>query len=82
MEIEEVKRLLRCWANDVRQRKMEHAPDAKIVTGDYKIDLGLHHFEQDSGIKIKINRVNNTNLVAGYEVVDEEKFFWFLLRWS
>ena len=79
METEEVKQLLRRWAWG--QRKMEHAPDAKFVTGDYKIDLGLHHFEQDSGIEIKINRVNNTNLIAGYEIVDEKKFFWFALKW-
>ena len=80
METAELKQLLRRWA--VGQRKMEYAPDANIVTGDYKIDLGLHHFEQDSGIEIKMNLVNNLRVISGYEIVDEKKFTWFLLRWA
>ena len=77
----ELAKLTTCWAEHVGDRKWKESPDAKVVTGDYKLDLQLHNFEQDSGIVIKLD-LDRRRTVTGYEVVDEKKWAWFLLKWS
>jgi hypothetical protein len=82
MDINEVSRLTKRWQDSVKNRKIEYAPDAKVITGDYKLDLAIHHFEQDSGMVVKLTRTGLVHLITGYEIVDEEKFTWFMLRYS
>jgi hypothetical protein len=77
----ELAKLTSRWAETVGDRRWKDAPDAKVVTGDYKLDLQLHNFEQDSGIVVKLD-LDRPRTVTGYEVVDEKKWAWFMLRWS
>ena len=77
MDGNEIAKLTSRWVDRVGARRWKDAPDAKVVTGDYKLDLQIHNFEQDSGITIKLDG----RTVTGYEVVDEKKWAWFMLRW-
>jgi hypothetical protein len=70
------------WADKVGARRFEHSPDAKVVTGDYKLDTQLHNFEQDSGVVLQLSKSNQPRKITGYEVVDEKKWTWFLLEMS
>ena len=78
----ELAKLTTRWAEKVGDRRWKDAPDAKVVTGDYKLDLQIHNFEQDSGISIKLSDPDRARLITGYEVVDEKKWAWFMLRWT
>lgn len=82
MDVAEISRLTKYWQDSVGHRKMEYAPDAKVVTGDYKLDIQLHNFEKDSGMAVKLTRTGTVHLITGYEITDEEKFTWFMLRYS
>ena len=54
-------------------------PEAKVVTGNAKHDAQLHRILVEYGIEVQLSRYNE---IKDYQVVDEQKFFWFLLRWS
>ena len=78
MDTIELAKLTSRWVDRVGALRWKDSPDAKVVTGDYKLDLQLHNFEQDSGIAIKLD----CRTITGYEIVDEKKWAWFLLEWT
>lgn len=82
MMSEDLAKLTIRWADKVGERRWKDSPDAKVVTGDYKLDIQLHNFEQDSGITIKLADHDRPRKITGYEVVDEKKWSWFLLEMS
>ena len=55
-------------------------PEAKVITGDPVSDAQFHCFEEDSGLSLKLS--SDFNKIVSYDVVDEQKFIAFLLRWS
>lgn len=70
-----------------RQYKEENVPKdhtgaIAFVTGDSNIDLYLHHLEKKYGIKLNIVNYYGNNTIKEYEVVDQQKFMMFILRWS
>ena len=82
MDNTELAKLTTRWAEKVGDRRWKESPDAKVVTGDYKLDIQLHNFAQDSGITIKLSDPDRPRKIVGYEVVDEKKWAWFLLEWT
>ena len=54
-------------------------PEARVVTGNAKHDAQLHRILVEYGIEVQLSRYNE---IKDYRVVDEQKFLWFLLRWS
>lgn len=82
MDINEISRLTKRWQDSLKNKNIEDAPDAKFVTGDRNLDLALHYFQQDSGMAVKLTRTGVVHLITGYEIVDEEKFAWFMLRYA
>ena len=54
-------------------------PEARVVTGNAKHDAQLHRILVEYGIEVQLSRYNE---IKDYRVVDEQKFSWFLLRWS
>lgn len=82
IKIEEVKQLANRWYENVGPRATEYAPDAKVVTGDLRVDIALHHFEKDSGLQVKLGKVGIAYRIEEYEIIDEGRFTWFMLRWA
>ena len=54
-------------------------PEARVVTGNAKHDAQLHRILVEYGIEVQLS---GNNEIKDYRVVDEQKFSWFLLRWS
>ncbi len=79
MDLELVRQLMVSWA--VKEGvKTTCAPEARFVTGNYKSDTMLHHFEVASGLEIELT--DDFANVEEYKIVDKEKFMMFMLRWS
>lgn len=55
-------------------------PEAKVITGNPISDAQFHYFEEESGIVLKLT--DNFNKIVDYDIVDEQQFTAFLLRWS
>lgn len=53
-------------------------PEAKFVTGTPKIDAFLHHMITEHGVDIKLN---TKGFIGDYNIINEQKFSWFLLKW-
>lgn len=70
----------RQWQSEIRYKILPLPPEAKIVTGRPHDDAVLHFMETQHGIEI-IPTPDGKD-VAGYNVVDDKKFAWFMLRWS
>jgi hypothetical protein len=61
-------------------------PESKFVTGVPKNDAYLHHLLTICGVQVILEKKQKmdgevTWDVIGYNVVDEGKWAWFLLRW-
>lgn len=78
MDLDTVKQIAYKWSTENSNLKPLEAA-ARVVTGDYIVDSRIYHFEQASGIELDVFGINN---ITGYKIVDEEKFAWFMLRWS
>lgn len=67
------------WGKN-RHRTQYCPPEAKVITGDPISDADFYYFEQESGLELKVS--DDFTQIVGYNVLDEKKFTWFLLRWS
>ena len=76
MKTDEIAKLTSRWSAKVGERRFEHSSEARVVTGDYKLDAQLHNFEQDSGIVLQLSE----RRITGYKIIDEKKWSWFLLE--
>jgi hypothetical protein len=54
-------------------------PEAKFVTGQSSIDAYLHFLYIQYGIELIL--LNDNMSMAGYNIVDDKKFSYFVLRW-
>lgn len=68
------------WNKEVGITINHCPPEAKVITGAQLTDARLHYFQQESGTKITYGVPNKTSY-TGYDIVDEKKYAWFLLRW-
>lgn len=54
--------------------------DIPVITGDWRSDLILHHLDKECGLNITLTKL--VNVIESYEISDEQKFAWFVMRWS
>lgn len=80
MKTDEIAKLTSRWSAKVGERRFEHSSEARVVTGDYKIDAQLHNFEQDSGIVLELSDHLLPRRITGYKIIDKKKWSWFLLE--
>ena len=59
---------------------MSPPPEAKVITGNPSNDARLHFLKTTYGFELIISRLNGA--ILDYNVVDAEKFTWFVLKWS
>lgn len=78
MDLDTVKQVAYKWSTKNSNLK-PIGGDARFITGNYTVDSKIYHFEKASGIELDVSGINN---ITGYKIVDEEKFAWFMLRWS
>ena len=58
-------------------------PEAKVVTGSFREDAYLHFLETKCGVEILLSgNYHQDQEIVGYNVLDEKKFAWFVLKWS
>jgi len=81
MDLELVKKIVvRQGQNEFLKNPIVLPPEAKVVTGQIKEDAYLHFLETKCGIEVQLSEYHNE--IIGYNVIDEKKFSWFVLRWS
>jgi D-aminopeptidase len=81
MDLELVKKIVvRQANNEFLKNPIELPPEAKVVTGKVKEDSYLHFLETKCGVEILLSGYHHE--IVGYNVIDEKKFSWFVLRWS
>lgn len=81
IDLEFVKKIVvRQGQNEFLKKPIELPPEAKVITGRTKEDSYLHFLETKCGVEVHLSECYNE--IVGYNVVDEKKFAWFILRWS
>jgi hypothetical protein len=80
MELQDVRQLMWNWGNEVGYKMKHVTPETKFITGVETYDAQLHHFKLASGIEVTLTP--DFKGITGYDVLDEEKFTWFVLRYS
>ena len=77
MDLDTIKQMAYKWSTKSNLKLYD--ANSRIITGNYVVDSRIHHFEQESGIILDVTGINH---ITGYQIVDEEKFAWFMLRWA
>ena len=80
MDSKLLKHIMWEWACEVGYKITHCPPEAKFVTGNQKTDAQLHSFEIDSGVTLTLTA--DFKDIAKYEIVDEQKFIMFILKWA
>ena len=80
MDLEVLRQIVIKWRDANLTRITDCPGEAKVITGNLKIDAMLYHFEQDSGIELKLSPPFSK--ISGCNIVDEKKCSWFVLRWA
>lgn len=83
MTREELTRVIRRFLNDEWYPNLEPVlpkSDIPYITGDWRTDLILHYLNTECGVNITLTRP--ASVIENYEVSNEQKFMWFLLRWQ
>lgn len=82
MDLHTVKLMAWEWSNKIGRYITDTPPEAKVLTGDYKIDRQIYYFEVESGIVLHVSTEGGPTLIKGYDIVDEQKCAWFVLKWT
>lgn len=82
MDIAKISLMARDWSDNVGKHIKGWPPEAKFVTGDYTVDRQIYYFEQESGIALQVSTQGGPTVIKGYDIVDEQKYICFLLRYS
>lgn len=80
MDLILVKTVLCNWHSSVGYKIKDCPPETKFFTGNQNTDSKLHQFEIDSGLEITLAK--DWRSIEDCTVVDEEKFFMCVLKWS
>ena len=81
MDIEELKKLVgKQYLAEIQGKPIVLPPEAKCITTIPAIDYSLHYLETVAGIELKLSP--SLNYITGYNVLNEQKFMWFTLKWS
>lgn len=80
MDLKDVRQLMWNWGQEVGHNIKYCPPEAEFITGKTEQDAQLHYFKIESGIRIKLT--TDFKNITGYDIIDAEKFTWFVLRYS
>lgn len=83
MTKQELTRIVRRFLNEEWYPHLEpliSKDDAPVVTGDWRTDSILHYLNKECGMNITVTLP--ASVIENYEVSDEEKFAWFILKWQ
>lgn len=72
--------LSREWNEEGQYRSWPLSPNARVITGNPRHDAQLHRILDEYGVEIEMNFRFTT--IENYQVVNEEKFAWFLMKWA
>jgi hypothetical protein len=73
----------RHWLEEWRTQPLVKCPgEAKVVTGDPQKDAYLHYLITEFGVELKFEPARSTDNIKEYIIHDEQKFAWFVLRWT
>jgi hypothetical protein len=79
MDLATVKNVMVNWHSKEGYKIKYCPPEAKFISGDPETDAQLHQFQVDSGCEITLSK--NWTGIEKCQVLDEEKFMMFVLRW-
>lgn len=82
MDLTIVKQMTFKWSVEVGKHIKDTPPEARFVTGINKIDSQIYYLEKESGLALDVSTEGGPTLIKGYDIVDEQKFAWFVLKWS
>ena len=68
------------WREELCDKTLPLPPEARVVTGRQKGDAHLHFLKTQCGLELMLT--SDARNVIAYDVIDEEKFTWFVLKWS
>lgn len=80
MDSEFIKKLMWKWAVEEGFKIIHCPPEAKFLTGSYKLDGQMHYFQFVSGLELELTK--DLKDIVTCKIVDEEKFMLFVLRWA
>lgn len=72
--------IVREWRQEGRYVEKVLPPEAKFITGNRHNDAHLHYLYMKYGVEALVSE--DGDRIIDYNVIDEKKFAWFLLRWS
>ncbi len=75
-------RITSMWSSEVGKYIKDNPTDIRFVTGDYHIDRQIYYFEQESGILLHLTADGKPYMIKGYDIIDEQKYICFLLRYN
>ena len=81
-DLDTLKRLAGNWYSAEGKHIRDCPPEARVITGRFMRDGQYYYFEQASGVKLIVQDNPIPETLTGYEIVDEQKYIWFKLRWS
>jgi glutamyl-tRNA reductase len=79
-DIERVREMSRNWASETNPTIRPCPSEARYLTGYQDKDAMIHYFSLASGLDPIFSL--DTQSIVGYNIVDEKKFAWFMLRWG
>lgn len=82
MDVNELGKLTTRWSNEVGKHITDTPPEARFVTGSHTLDRQIYYFEKESGIVLDVSSEGGPTLIKGYDIVDEQKCAWFILKYS
>jgi hypothetical protein len=72
----------RQWETEWEKQPFVCPPGTPIVTGDQHKDAYLYYLTTDCGVQLKFAPGASRLNIKEYTITDEQKFMWFVLRWS
>lgn len=57
-------------------------PEARVVTGLARNDAFFHSMIVEYGVEMELQKEGRGWKLVNYQIVDEQKFMMFMLRWA
>lgn len=81
MDLIHVKNMIyKQWDTETNSTPIVCPPEAKVITGNPNSDAHLHYLETECGITLHLSE--DFRSMVGYDVIDNNKFMLFVLKWS
>lgn len=86
MRFSELRKMAYCWWEESFNGDMSDLAQARVITGNGRNDLFFHRMMVEHGVEFvlveELSEGRRQWQIEDYRVVDEQKFAWFVLRWS